>query len=42
MKANYGILPPLPRRIRNKRERYAAYSRRALESLEAFLAQVND
>ncbi len=40
MKANYGILPPLPRRIRNKRERYAAYARRALETLEAFLAQV--
>ncbi len=39
MKANYGILPPLPRRIRNKRERYAAYARRAAEALEAWLAQ---
>jgi len=39
MKANYGILPPLPRRIRNKRERYAAYARRALETLDDFLAQ---
>ncbi len=38
MKANYGILPPLPRRIRNKRERYAAYARRALDTLDAFLA----
>ncbi|NPA92422.1 MAG: methylenetetrahydrofolate--tRNA-(uracil(54)-C(5))-methyltransferase (FADH(2)-oxidizing) TrmFO [Chloroflexi bacterium] len=42
MKANYGILPPLPRRIRNKRERYAAYARRALEALDRFLAAVND
>lgn len=42
MKANYGILPPLARRIRNKRERYTAYSRRALAALDAFLAQVND
>jgi len=40
MKANYGILPPLRRRIRNKKERYAAYSRRALEALERFLASV--
>ena len=39
MKANYGILPPLPRRIRNKRERYAAYARRALDALDDFLAQ---
>ncbi|HFC10338.1 MAG TPA: methylenetetrahydrofolate--tRNA-(uracil(54)-C(5))-methyltransferase (FADH(2)-oxidizing) TrmFO [Chloroflexi bacterium] len=39
MKANYGILPPLSRRIRNKRERYAAYARRALEALDGFLAQ---
>ena len=40
MKANYGIVPPLSRRIRNKRERYAAYARRALEALDAFLAEV--
>ncbi len=39
MKANYGILPPLPRRIRNKRARYAAYSQRALERLDAFLRE---
>ncbi len=41
MKANDGIGPPLSRRIRNKRERYAAYARRALEVLDAFLAGVS-
>lgn len=30
MGANFGILPPLPERIRDKRERYAELSRRAL------------
>lgn len=35
MGANFGILPPLPERIRDKRERYAALSRRALRDLEA-------
>lgn len=38
MKANFGILPPLERRVRNKRERYRAYVERALADLEA-LAQ---
>lgn len=33
MGANFGILPPLPERIRDKRERYARLSRRALEAL---------
>lgn len=33
MGANFGILPPLPERIRDKRERYAQLSRRALEAL---------
>ncbi len=42
MKANYGILPPLPRRIRDKRERYTAYTRRALKALDRFLAAIND
>ncbi len=42
MKANYGILPPLPRRIRNKRERYAAYAQRAQEALERFLASLEE
>jgi methylenetetrahydrofolate--tRNA-(uracil-5-)-methyltransferase len=29
--ANFGLLPPLANKIKDKRERYAAYSRRALE-----------
>jgi methylenetetrahydrofolate--tRNA-(uracil-5-)-methyltransferase len=33
MKANFGLLPPLAKPIRPKRERYHAYSTRALEML---------
>jgi methylenetetrahydrofolate--tRNA-(uracil-5-)-methyltransferase len=40
MKANLGLLPPLPRRIKRKRDRHAALSRRALADLEAFLSQL--
>jgi methylenetetrahydrofolate--tRNA-(uracil-5-)-methyltransferase len=36
MKANFGLLPPLDPPVRGKRERYAAYARRALADLEAF------
>ncbi len=39
MKANFGLLPPLEKRVRNKRARYAAYAERAHRSLEHFLAQ---
>jgi methylenetetrahydrofolate--tRNA-(uracil-5-)-methyltransferase len=39
MKANFGILPPLDPPVRNKRQRYAAYARRALEALETFLLE---
>ncbi|MEC9488365.1 MAG: methylenetetrahydrofolate--tRNA-(uracil(54)-C(5))-methyltransferase (FADH(2)-oxidizing) TrmFO [Halanaerobium sp.] len=34
MNVNFGIIPPLAERIRNKRERKMAYSERALEVLE--------
>lgn len=37
MKANFGLLPPLDPLVRNKRERYAAYARRALADLERFM-----
>ena len=37
MKSNFGILPPFAKRIRGKRQRYAAYSKRALEDLQPFL-----
>ncbi len=39
MKANFGLLPPLPRRVRDKRKRYRMYAERALRDLEAFLAE---
>ena len=38
MKANFGLLPPLERPVRDKRKRYAAYVARALADLEAYLA----
>lgn len=34
MGANFGILPPLPEKIRDKRERYAALANRGLNDLE--------
>jgi methylenetetrahydrofolate--tRNA-(uracil-5-)-methyltransferase len=36
MKANFGLLPSLDPPVRKKRERYAAYARRALADLESF------
>ena len=35
MGANFGVLPPLPERIRDKRQRYMALARRGLSHLEA-------
>ena len=34
MGANFGVLPPLDTHIRDKKERYGALSKRALEVLE--------
>lgn len=42
MKANFGILPELPRLIKNKRDRYAAYVERALFDLEKSLSTAGD
>jgi len=39
MPPNFGILPELPQRIRNKRERYGAYRDRALADLHQFQTQ---
>ena len=39
MKANFGLLPPLERPVRDKRARALAYARRALEDLERFWAE---
>jgi methylenetetrahydrofolate--tRNA-(uracil-5-)-methyltransferase len=38
MHVNFGLLPPLEKRMR-KRERYEAYAERALSDLKAFLAR---
>lgn len=37
MKANMGLLPPLAQRIRRKRERYQAFSRRARHAMTDFV-----
>jgi methylenetetrahydrofolate--tRNA-(uracil-5-)-methyltransferase len=34
MKANFGLMPPLEPRVRNKRKRYQAYAARAMEDLK--------
>ena len=38
MKANFGLLPPLDPPVRKKRERYTAYSHRALADLKTLMA----
>lgn len=42
MNANFGVLPPLEQRIRDKQARKEAYVERALQSLEEFLSQVGE
>jgi methylenetetrahydrofolate--tRNA-(uracil-5-)-methyltransferase len=37
MKANFGLLPPLDKRVRHKPERYQAYARRALADLQTVI-----
>ena len=39
MGANFGVLPPLPEKIRDKRQRYMALSQRALCDLELMLQE---
>lgn len=39
MGANFGVLPPLPEKIRDKRERYMALAQRALTDLERSCAE---
>ncbi len=38
MGANFGVIPPLEPHIRDKRERYAAFSARSLQELEKIMA----
>jgi methylenetetrahydrofolate--tRNA-(uracil-5-)-methyltransferase len=40
MPPNFGLLPPLPERIRDKRRRHAAYRDRALADLEGFRRRI--
>ncbi len=40
MPPNFGIIPPLEKRIRNKRERYGVYRDRALGDLEQWLTEI--
>ena len=40
MKANMGLLPPLEQRVRNKRQRYAAYAEKAKLELENYLGRM--
>jgi methylenetetrahydrofolate--tRNA-(uracil-5-)-methyltransferase len=42
MKANFGILPDLPNRVKTKRERYAVYAERALADMRSSIATVAD
>jgi methylenetetrahydrofolate--tRNA-(uracil-5-)-methyltransferase len=39
MKANFGLLPPLEMRMKDKRRRYSSYAERASTALERFLAE---
>jgi methylenetetrahydrofolate--tRNA-(uracil-5-)-methyltransferase len=39
MHVNFGIVPPLPQRVRGKRERYVAYAQRAHADLAAWLGE---
>ncbi len=39
MKANMGLLPSLPKRIRRKRDRYQAFAARAHQSMTEFIAK---
>lgn len=42
MKANFGILPELPTRIKSKRERYASYAKRAQDDLNLSIKSLHD
>lgn len=39
MHVNFGLMPPLPHKVRGKRERYAMYTERAHEDLAEWLAR---
>jgi methylenetetrahydrofolate--tRNA-(uracil-5-)-methyltransferase len=41
MKANFGILPPLEEKIKDKRKRNSKLAEKALKSLNEFVNQIN-
>lgn len=42
MNANFGLLPPPPVRIKNKKERYAYMAQKSLESIKAYVKDLED
>lgn len=38
--ANFGLLPPLDERIKNKKERYEQFAKRALDTIQNFVKKV--
>ena len=42
MHVNFGIVPPLEQRVRNKSQRYAAYAERGVEALESYQAELKE
>jgi methylenetetrahydrofolate--tRNA-(uracil-5-)-methyltransferase len=42
MKANFGIMPELAEKVKNKRERYGSYAERALADLHAAASAVGE
>ena len=42
MHVNFGIIPPLETRIRNKRERYAAYAKRGAQALSVYCEKLRE
>jgi methylenetetrahydrofolate--tRNA-(uracil-5-)-methyltransferase len=41
MKANFGLMPALTKRVRRKKERYRTYARRALTDLQSIIGELN-
>lgn len=41
MHVNYGLIPPLDTRVKNKQERYAQYAQRAIADLETYIEARN-
>jgi methylenetetrahydrofolate--tRNA-(uracil-5-)-methyltransferase len=42
MKANFGILPPLEKQVKDKRQRYGAYVARAVETMRSEIGALDD